>query len=499
MTMRLSELVSSADLIDPPTFPDVEITGMALDSRAVLPGHLFAALPGGHASGTRHVPEAVQRGAAAVLTGEHEPVTVAVPCLLRAAHPRLALSRMAARFYTPVPRRIVAVTGTAGKSSVVQYVRRLWQSLGHAAASIGTLGVIAPNGTDRIQLTTPDSITLHAALQRLALEDVQRVAMEASSHGLDMFRLHNVPLAAAAFTNLSRDHLDYHRTMDHYLAAKLRLFREVLPVGAAAVLNADIPEYPMLRDVCRERGLRVITHGRQGREIVLMECAAGAAGLRLTLRILGAVATFTVPIVGGFQAQNILTAAGLVLAEDGVTADDLLAALPSLTAVPGRLQPVGEKRSEGGMARVFVDYAHKPGALESVLCALRPLVPRGGKLAVVFGCGGDRDTGKRPLMGEVAARLADRVIVTDDNPRGEDAAAIRREIVQGASGAPHVSEIGGRADAIAHAIAQLGDGDILVIAGKGHETGQIVGEETLPFDDVDVARRALSQAMRGPT
>lgn len=494
--MRLSQLVASIDLIEPSTSPDAEITGMALDSRAVLPGYLFAALPGGHASGTRHVAEAVQRGAAAVLTGEHEPLNVAVPCL-RAAHPRLALSRMAARFFAPAPRRIVAVTGTAGKSSVVQYVRQLWQSLGHAAASIGTLGVIAPGKTDRIQLTTPDSITLHAALQRLAQEDMQRVAMEASSHGLDMCRLHHVPLAAAAFTNLSRDHLDYHRTMDHYLAAKLRLFREILPEGAAAVLNADIPEYPVLRDVCRERGLRLIRFGRQGEEIALLECAAGGAGLHLTMRILGAVGTFTVPIVGGFQAQNIMAAAGLVLAEDGVTADELFGALPSLTAVPGRLQPAGEKRSEGGVGRVFVDYAHKPGALHSVLCALRPLVPRGGRLAVLFGCGGDRDAGKRPLMGEVAARLADRVIVTDDNPRGEDAAAIRGDIVQGTNGAPHVREVGGRSEAIARAIAELEPNDILVIAGKGHETGQIVGEETLPFDDVEVARRALSQAMRG--
>ena len=495
--MRLSQLLQPADLLDQPTDNDVDVAGLALDSRHVGPGFLFAALPGQHASGAQFVAEAVQRGAAVVLCGLDDKIPESSAQVLRVAQPRLTLARMAARFYGPQPKHVVAVTGTSGKSSVVEYVRQIWNHCGLNGASIGTLGAITAHQHDDTNLTTPDCITLHQQLQKLAAAGVQRVAIEASSHGLEMQRLHAVNIFTGAFTNLSRDHLDFHPTMEAYLAAKLRLFREIVPSGAPVVLNADIPEYQTLRSVCLSRGQRILSFGRQGHDICLKNMVADAKGLTLEWRVMGMNTQTRLNLVGDFQAWNVMTALALVMAEPRMPLPQILAFLPQLQAVPGRLQHVGEKSHAGGVAQVFVDYAHKPEALATVLKTLRPLVTGNGKLWVVFGCGGNRDKGKRPLMGRIATQLADKVVITDDNPRTEEPAAIRAEILAGCDDAHKVSEADNRRAAIEESIGQLGAGDILVIAGKGHETGQIVGDTELPFDDAAVAAECLAHTLRG--
>lgn len=462
---------------------------LTADSRAVGAGSLFAALPGTKHDGRTFIAEAVQKGAVAILS-DHEAAIPASVVALRAADPRILLAHLAAACFPAPPAHIAAVTGTNGKTSTAQFVREIASTLGQKAASIGTLGVIGPGLDDYGTLTTPDSVTLHHILGELATQGITHLCLEASSHGLVQARLEALTIQAAGFTNLTRDHLDFHGTMESYYAAKARLFDEVLQPGGTAVINADVPEAADLAARARKHGCQVITYGLQGKEIALHDIAAHGHGQNLTLSLFGKRVTVPLNIVGRFQVWNALCALGLAIGL-GLEDDKALAALPKLTGVRGRLQHVGTHPCG---APVFIDYAHTPDALETVLKALRPHVGAGGRLIAVFGCGGNRDRGKRPVMGGLAQRLADMAIVTDDNPRFEDAATIRAEILSGCAPQPPMREIADREQAIRQAVGLLQAGDILVIAGKGHEPGQIVGDKVLPFDDGAIARGFLAQA-----
>jgi UDP-N-acetylmuramoyl-L-alanyl-D-glutamate--2,6-diaminopimelate ligase len=469
----------------------LDIRGLSADSRKVGPGYLFAALPGTQQDGRDFIDDALGRGAAAVLaapgTAIKDPGRPVA--LVTDENPRRRLALIAARFFRDQPKVIAAVTGTNGKTSVAEFTRQIWQHLGHKAASLGTLGLIPAHADAPASLTTPDPVDLHRCLGAIARDGFDHLAMEASSHGLDQYRLDGVRVGAAAFTNLSRDHLDYHGSTPAYLAAKLRLFGDLLAADGTAVLNADAAEFEVVKSLCAKRGLRVLSYGASGGELRLTGLSAAAEGQRLTLEVLGRRHDTLLPLAGGFQAANVLAALGLVIATGG-SPEAALGATARLTGVPGRLELIARTPAGG---QVFVDYAHTPDALGTVLEALRPHAD--GRLFVVVGCGGDRDRGKRPIMGEVAGKGADRVIVTDDNPRSEDPAAIRREIMAAVPGA---TEIGDRGLAIETAIAALDAGDLLVVAGKGHEPGQIVGDRVLPFDDRDVVRAAVARlAERG--
>ncbi len=458
---------------------DPDIVGLTADSRQVRLGYLFAALPGSRRDGRDFIDQAVERGAVAVLAS---PGTAVAPpvAVVRDPDPRRGLALMAARFYGRQPRTVAAVTGTNGKTSVASFTRQIWAATGHRAAAIGTLGVTGPDADRPGRLTTPDPVALHAELKALAEAGVEHLALEASSHGLDQRRLDGVNVTAAAYTGLGRDHLDYHGSPAAYFAAKRRLFDQVMAPGGVAVLNADAPRFAALARVCRARRHRIIGFGRKGADIRLDGIAPSAGGQRLEVTVFGEARSMSLPMVGTFQALNALCALGLAVST-GVEPGAALAACERLTGVPGRLQRAAVHPSG---APIYVDYAHTPDALETVLEALRPHAR--GRLVVVFGCGGDRDRGKRPLMGRIAERLADRVVVTDDNPRDEDPAEIRRQILRACR---HAREIGDRAEAIQAAAEALAADDVLLIAGKGHETGQIVGPLVLPFDDVEVARR----------
>ena len=461
---------------------DPDVVGITADSRLVRPGWLFAALPGATVDGSSFVADAVGRGAAAVLGRPGLAVPGGVP-LVSSDNPRRDFALMAARFHAGQPRTIAAVTGTNGKTSVVAFTRQIWTRLGFEAASLGTLGLTAPHATRPGSLTTPDPVALHEDLAALAAAGVDHLAMEASSHGLSQHRLDGVHVTAGAFTNLTRDHLDYHGTMDSYFAAKKRLFTDVMPPGGAAVLNADVPQFAELRSICRAAGHRIIGYGRHGAELRLEQVIRSTHGQHLRLAVFGKPIEIDMKLVAEFQAMNALAALGLVLA-DGAAPEAAAALLATLEGVPGRLQQAAVRRNG---AAVYVDYAHTPDALETILTALRPHATR--RLVVVFGCGGNRDAGKRPQMGAIAQRLADRVIVTDDNPRNEDAALIRRQIL---AACPDAREIGDRRAAIQAAVEGLADGDLLVIAGKGHERGQIVAGTVHPFDDLEVAREVVA-------
>ncbi|MBK1696495.1 UDP-N-acetylmuramoyl-L-alanyl-D-glutamate--2,6-diaminopimelate ligase [Rhodovibrio salinarum] len=472
------------------TTRQIDITGLTADSRAVREGYLFAAIPGTRADGRQFIADAVANGARAVLAPEDTQLDAGVNAtLVEATDVRSAFARMAAAFYGRQPAFIAAVTGTNGKTSVATFARQLWTRAGEQAASVGTLGLVPEIADSPGKLTTPDPEALHRCLAQLADQGVHRLAIEASSHGLDQARLDGLQVSAAAFTNLTQDHLDYHGTLDAYLAAKLRLFSHLLQDGGTAVVNADSQHAGAVLEACRTRNLTVWTYGEaKTSDIRLAARQPTLAGQHLELDLFGDSARVQLPLVGKFQAMNALAALGLVLAS-GLDRDAALAGMAALEGVPGRLQRVAETPSGG---QVFVDYAHTPDALETVLQALRPHVGR--RLICIFGCGGDRDRGKRPIMGEIAARLAEEAIVTDDNPRSEDPAAIRQEIL---AAAPDSREVDDRARAIREAIAEMDDGDLLLIAGKGHETGQIVGDQTLPFDDAEVARAAIAQLKAG--
>ncbi|SDO80988.1 UDP-N-acetylmuramoylalanyl-D-glutamate--2,6-diaminopimelate ligase [Filomicrobium insigne] len=483
--MQLSHLLEPEISVSPGA-KEIFIRGLSLDSRTVSPGFLFAALPGARADGAQFVGKAVEAGAAAVLVGTGADVgELSVP-VLRTDNPRRTLARIAARFYGAQPDVAVAVTGTSGKTSVVEFTRQIFASQGLKAASLGTIGLVKPDGGVYGSLTTPDPLSLHQSLAGLADEGVTHIAFEASSHGLDQHRLDGVKLTAAAFTNLGRDHLDYHTDTEAYFAAKMRLFTELLAKGQPVVINMDGARSGDVRDVARACGLDVRTVGREGETIRLLEAIPEGFAQRLHLAVGGDEVSIWLPLVGGYQVENALVAAGLAAAT-GLDIKACAQALEGLTGVKGRLDIVGEVR--GGL--VVVDYAHKPEALAAALDGVRPMAA--GRVVCVFGCGGDRDAGKRPIMGAIAAEKADVVIVTDDNPRSESAAAIRAAVLVGVgtSSSAIVWEIGDRREAIEAAITDLGRGDIVVIAGKGHETGQIIGDCVLPFSDHDVAEGAI--------
>lgn len=460
---------------------DVSITGIAADSRKIGPGMLFVAIAGNKADGAAYVADAVAHGATVVVSGH--PVEASVPVLVVRA-PRRFLALAASRFYGSQPATIVAVTGTAGKTSVASFTRQIWAHAGLAAAQIGTTGVISPSRNDYGSLTTPDPVALHQLLSELSGEGVTHAAMEASSHGLDQSRLDGVTLAAAGFTNLGRDHMDYHPTVEDYMAAKMRLFDTLLPKGAPAVIFSDDPWSAEAIRVATASGHRVLTVGRAGNFLTLKRVEHFRHRQMIEVHVGSEIFEVDIPLAGDFQVANALVAAGLAIAT-GTAPKLVMAALEKLVGASGRLELVGQT---GKGALAYVDYAHKPDALQNVLSSVRPFTT--GRVIVVFGCGGDRDKGKRPLMGEIACRLADIVVVTDDNPRSEEPATIRAEIMAAAPGA---LEIADRAEAIRHAVSLLQPGDTLIVAGKGHEEGQTIGTTVLPFSDHVEVRKALEE------
>ncbi|TIU40116.1 MAG: UDP-N-acetylmuramoyl-L-alanyl-D-glutamate--2,6-diaminopimelate ligase [Mesorhizobium sp.] len=463
---------------------DLEVTGISSDSRQVKAGVVFFALAGTKADGAVYAADAAARGAAAIVAGKGSTVAgLSVP-VLAVDDPRLALALSAARYFGKQPEIMVAVTGTSGKTSVAAFTRQIWEQSGYAAASIGTTGVVAPGRNDYGSLTTPDPVALHQLLRELADAGVTHASMEASSHGLDQRRLDGVRLAAGGFTNLGRDHMDYHPTIEDYHRAKLRLFDALLPKGAPAVIFADDPWSAPTFQAARAARLEVLTVGRHGDFLRLKRVEHERHRQRAEVEADGVLYEIDLPLAGDFQISNALVSAGLAISTGTPVAKALLA-LEKLKGAPGRLDLVG---TTGNGAPVYVDYAHKPDALENVLSSVRPFTT--GRVIVVFGCGGDRDRGKRPIMGEIATRLADVVIVTDDNPRSEVPETIRGAILAAAPGA---IEIGDRRQAIHEAVAMLHAGDTLIVAGKGHEEGQTIGSETLHFSDHEEVRAALTE------
>jgi UDP-N-acetylmuramoyl-L-alanyl-D-glutamate--2,6-diaminopimelate ligase len=468
---------------------EARITGLAVDSRQVKPGYLFAALPGSTVHGGEFIQYALRMGAAAVLTDREgaeiarAELAAADAALVVAEDPRQALAYAAALWFGRQPETMVAVTGTSGKTSVATFTRQIWQALGIRAANLGTMGVLG-DFTAPLAHTTPEPITLHRLLRDMADAGITHAAMEASSHGLDQGRLDGVRLKAAAFTNFSQDHLDYHANFDDYFAAKAGLFARVLPEDGIAVINIDEPRGREMAGIARDRGQRLITVGRDPMaDLRIAGQRYDATGQDLRFSFAGQTHMARLALIGGFQSENVLAAAGLAISA-GAAPEAVFATLHQLTTVRGRME-LAAKRDNG--ATVFVDYSHKPGALASALQSLRPHVL--GRIVVVFGAGGDRDRLKRPLMGEAAAEFADVVIVTDDNPRSEDPAAIRAEVLKGC---PEATEVGDRAEAILRGVDALLPGDALLIAGKGHETGQIIGTDVYPFDDAEQASVAVA-------
>lgn len=481
--MQLTDLIRK-DLIK--SDKEISIKGVTADSRAVRDGYLFAALPGSKEDGSKYIVDAIGHGASALLVHENAelpdiPDNVVV---VKTNNTRKDFAHIVSKFYKAQPEHIVAVTGTSGKTSTVSFTQQIWHLSGTKhCASLGTLGVSAPGVRKYGRLTTPDTASLHAELADLSAVGITHLAMEASSHGIYQYRLDGVRIEAAAYTNLSRDHLDYHNDMDSYFEAKSRLFSELLDKNGTAVVNKDDEYADRVLSICNERGINVIEYGKKGKDIKLSSCTPKPSGQKIEIEVFGNYYNITLPLVGDFQVMNALCALGLVLAGDN-NPDKYVSLLEKLRGVPGRLQlvPGAEKGA------VYVDYAHKPGALETVLKTLRPHTD--GRLICLFGCGGDRDAGKRPIMGKIADSMADVVVVTDDNPRSEDASQIRKEIL---NSCPDATEIGDRADAINWCVDHLQDGDVLVVAGKGHEEGQIVGGDVLPFSDVEEVAKVIER------
>jgi len=462
---------------------NLPLSGVTADSRLVKKGALFAALPGTKANGAKFIDDAIVHGATHILVpiGEKREGVNEGVVFLESENVRLDFSKIAAKFYKRQPKNIVAVTGTSGKTSTVSFVQQLWHLAGITkCASLGTLGVRGPNIKRGGQLTTPDSEKLHAELADLASVGIDHLAMEASSHGLDQYRLDGVKINAAAFTNLSRDHMDYHSDMDEYFMAKARLFTDVMPAGSKAIINADDDYAQKLVDLSVSADQVVITFGYKGADLRLKNIFQSPKGQDIEFEAYGQNYNVTLPLAGDFQVMNALCA--LALSSDEDTIQDFVPLLEKLRGVPGRLQLIsGTKKGA-----VYVDYAHKPGALESVLNTLKPHTKN--KLVCVFGCGGNRDQGKRVIMGKIAGDICDRVIVTDDNPRYEEAASIRKQILEAV---PTADEIPDRSDAIKNAVENLDEGDVLVIAGKGHEEGQYVQGEIFPFNDAEEVKKAI--------
>lgn len=475
--MRLGDLIDGVT----GTAADAAVSGFAIDNRKVAPGVVFGAFQGARVNGEDYIPAAIRAGAIAVVARPEAVVDGAVH--IADPEPRRLFAHLAARYFAPFPAVTVAVTGTNGKTSTVELARQLWRQLGEKAASVGTLGITTSVDQVSTGLTTPDVVTFLANLSGLKREGIGHVAFEASSHGLDQYRTEGLPVRAGAFTNLSRDHLDYHGDMDSYFAAKTRLFDEVVDADGAAVIWMDDPWSDKVVGHVRARGLKLLGVGEKGDTLRLVSRKPTALGQDLVVEAEGATHKLALPLIGAYQAANALVAAGLVIAT-GAPVVPALKALERVQGVRGRLERAVITRTG---APVYVDYAHTPDGLRAAIEALRPHAA--GRLITVFGAGGDRDAGKRPLMGAVAVELSDIVIVTDDNPRGEDPGAIRAAVLAGAPGA---TEIGGRRAAIAAAIAQAGKGDVVLLAGKGHEQGQIIGDRVLPFDDVTVARECAA-------
>ncbi|MDY8110755.1 UDP-N-acetylmuramoyl-L-alanyl-D-glutamate--2,6-diaminopimelate ligase [Fulvimarina sp. 2208YS6-2-32] len=482
--MNLARLADELGLA-PDGAAAIEITGLTLDSRKVEPGFLFAAVSGVKANGAAFVEDAKARGAAAILCASDARIETDLP-LVRSDNPRLALARIAARFFGRQPETIVAVTGTAGKTSIASFVRQIWTSANEQAASIGTTGVVSPGRDEYGTLTTPDPIALARLMAELAGEGVTHAAMEASSHGIDQHRLDGVRLAAGAFTNLGHDHLDYHPDLESYFAAKMGLFTRLLPSGAPAVINTDDAWSARAIDAARQAGCTVHTTGRAGTLLTLSRLEHERDRQVAEIKTTDGIVRIVLPLAGEFQMSNALVAAGLAIVT-GTSVRTALAALETLKGASGRLEKAGTTKDG---VPVFVDYAHKPEALEHVLKAVRPFTT--GRVIAIIGCGGDRDRAKRPMMGAIAARLADVVIVTDDNPRSEDPGTIRAEIMAAATGA---REIGDRRNAIRAAIAEAGKGDTVIVAGKGHETGQLVGTVNHHFSDHEEVAAAIAETM----
>ena len=487
--MRLTALINGLDLTVERCGGDVDILGLSADSRDCGRDYLFAAVPGVETDGRGFIDDAVARGAACVLTTTDAAAKAAKHdvAVLTSDRPRRVLAQLAARFFGDQPERAVAVTGTNGKTSVAVFCAQLWRALGIKSAAIGTLGVCGNGYRASLAHTTPDPVTLHKVLADLGVRDFKRVALEASSHGLDQNRVDGVRLSGAGFTNLTQDHYDYHPSLEAYRDAKFSLFG-LVETGGVAALNADSDQFDALAGLCRDNGLHVVGYGRAGKDLRLVDSRYRGPVQILTVEADGERIDTELPLPGHFQAMNALCAAAMVAGVEGIEVARVLELLPSLTGVRGRLERVAE-HPDGGP--IYVDYAHTPDALQTVLAEVRPAVT--GKLFVVFGCGGDRDRDKRARMGAIAARLADKVFVTDDNPRTEEAADIRQEIM---AGCPDATNVGGRAEAIRAAIGAMSDGDVLVVAGKGHEQGQIVGKQVLPFDDGDEVRRAVDELGR---
>jgi UDP-N-acetylmuramoyl-L-alanyl-D-glutamate--2,6-diaminopimelate ligase len=470
------------------------LKGVTLDSRGVKRGYLFAALPGRKLDGHKFISDAIMNGATYILakTGTELPANAANVTVVMDDDPRRVFTEIVALFYKAQPKMIVAVTGTNGKTSTVHFINQLWKALDIKSAGLGTLGLSIQGGAyTGGSLTTPDPVTLHAEMSDLAAVGVQHLAMEASSHGLDQHRLDGVKVQVAAFTNFSRDHLDYHKDMKSYLAAKKRLFADVLVKGGTAVLNADLPEYKALKTVCKKAGHKVLSYGHAGEELRIVQVVSLPHGQGLEIEVFGQMYHIILPLVGDFQTMNALCSLACVIAEnpkDTARTANLIKAMEKLKGVPGRLQLV----SGPSEYAVYVDFAHKPDALESVLQSLKKHAK--GRLICVFGCGGDRDQGKRAVMGEIAAKIADVVVVTDDNPRTEPAQDIRAQILKGAQPlAKEIHEIAERREAILSAVSLLQAGDVLVVAGKGHEKVQIFNGYSEPFDDVQEVEIAMRQ------
>ena len=491
--MRLIELLSESNSEMSDVYkhnnPDmnIEVTGLACDSRMVKDGFLFAALPGSAVDGADYITDAIGRGARVILAQNGVSVSNDNVQLLHHPKPRQQFSKMAAKFYSGQPKTVAAITGTNGKTSVAFFLEQIWTSLGIKAASLGTLGLISTN-PDMQDInqggshTTPDPVKLHQTLGMLEKRGVSNLAIEASSHGIEQYRLDGVKINLAAFTNISRDHLDYHKTMQAYMDAKIRLFAELVSEDGACVINTDSSAGLQVAEVCKARGIKTVLVGKNGSDIRIISARPEKKSYLLKVEISGVVYEINLPLIGMFQVENAMLALGLAIA-GGQDAKNCVAALENICPVPGRMQAVGDNPAKS----VFVDYAHTPDALQTVLQNLRPHTA--GKLVVVFGAGGDRDPGKRTLMGSIAAAGADKVIVTDDNPRSEDPATIRMAILKAAPGA---TEIADRTQAIRHAVDGLQVGDVLLIAGKGHEQGQIIGDKTIPFDDVIEAKKAIT-------
>ncbi|PCI47402.1 MAG: UDP-N-acetylmuramoyl-L-alanyl-D-glutamate--2,6-diaminopimelate ligase [Alphaproteobacteria bacterium] len=481
--MKLSELLKGKAMKR-----DVGITGLTADSRTVKKGFLFAALPGTQVDGAEYIDQAIKAGAVAVLCRPDAAQDNEDIIWITDQIPARLFAHMAACYFDRQPETIVAVTGTNGKTSVASFTRQIWQYMGYKAGMVGTLGITAPGVSRQTGLTTPDPVTLQSAMSDLCDAGVDHVVFEASSHGLAQYRLDGINVSVAAFTNLTRDHFDYHGSSENYYYAKARLFGEVMKPGGVAVLNADSPAVMEIADICWARGHRVITVGHHTGDIRLLHQRTSEIGQDITISYKSEIHDLSLPLTGIFQAMNALMAVGLVIGSGG-DVKQAFKALSYLKAVPGRMEQAGRHASG---ARIYVDYAHTPDALETVLSAIRPHARQ--KLSVVFGCGGDRDQGKRKIMGEIAARLADRVYVTDDNPRNENANLIRSQVLQGC---PDAVEIGNRAKAIRAAVDALEKGDILLVAGKGHEQGQIVGDSIRPFDDRSEIRSVIASAPQG--